>query len=148
MRFMRGEFGMRTGRAVPATQSRASKLVVTAVATPSRPPAASMAARSKVESIKEESDYLRHPLMEELVSPATSINEAAMQLMKFHGSYMQDHRDKRAFGGGKYYQFMMRTRQPAGKVTNQLYLVMDDLANQARFVTFCNPAAMEQFHLN
>ncbi len=27
---------------------------------------------------------------------------------------------------------MMRTRQPAGAVTNQLYLAMDDLADQAR----------------
>jgi len=49
--------------------------------------------------------------------------------MKFHGSYQQDHREKRSFGEGKYYQFMMRTRQPAGKVTNRLYLTMDDLAD-------------------
>ena len=134
MPFLRGEFGLRPTRAAPAAQSsRACSVVVRAVATPSRPPSANKAARSKVETIKEESDFLRHPLMEELVSPATSINEPAMQLMKFHGSYMQDHRDKRAFGGGKYYQFMMRTRQPAGKVTNQLYLVMDDLANEVSF---------------
>ena len=53
-----------------------------------------------------------------------------MQLMKFHGSYMQDHREKRAFGAGKAYMFMMRTRQPAGAVTNQLYLAMDDLADK------------------
>ena len=95
-----------------------------------KPPTSRTASRSKVEEIKEQSDYLRHPLMEELVSAATSINEPAMQLMKFHGSYMQDHREKRAFGEGKYYQFMMRTRQPAGKVTNRLYLVMDDLADE------------------
>ena len=43
---------------------------------------------------------------------------------------MQDHREKRAFGAGKAYMFMMRTRQPAGAVTNQLYLAMDDLADQ------------------
>ena len=49
--------------------------------------------------------------------------------MKFHGSYQQDDREKRSFGGGKYYQFMMRTSQPAGRVTNQLYLTMDDLAD-------------------
>ena len=127
-RFMQGEFGLRS--VAPSQRIRGARVTAVCVATPSRPPAASKAARSKVETIKEESDFLRHPLMEELVSPATSINEAAMQLMKFHGSYMQDQREKRAFGGGKYYQFMMRTRQPAGKVTNQLYLVMDDLANQ------------------
>ncbi len=90
---------------------------------------------SKVEIIKEESDYLRHPLMQELVNENTFINEEAMQLMKFHGSYQQDHREKRAFGQGKFYQFMMRTRQPGGLVTNQLYLTMDDLADQVR--TLC-----------
>lgn len=31
---------------------------------------------------------------------------------------------------GKAYMFMMRTRQPAGAVTNQLYLAMDELADQ------------------
>jgi hypothetical protein len=105
-------------------------LLVTAVAVPSKPPTARPARRSKVELIKEESDFLRHPLMAELVSEASFINEESMQLMKFHGSYQQDHREKRAFGQGKFYQFMMRTRQPAGLVTNQLYLVMDDLADQ------------------
>lgn len=60
----------------------------------------------------------------------TFISEDAVQLMKFHGSYMQDDREKRAFGSGKFYQFMMRTRQPAGIVTNQLYLAMDELADK------------------
>lgn len=43
---------------------------------------------------------------------------------------MQDNREQRSFGAGKAYQFMMRTRQPGGRVTNQLYLTMDDLADQ------------------
>eukprot|EP00894_Picocystis_sp_ML_P001357 jgi/Pico_ML_1/51874/g2697.t1 len=68
------------------------------------------AKRSKVEIIKENSDFLRHPLMEELVSEETFITDSAAQLMKFHGSYQQDDREKRAFGAGKYYQFMMRTQ--------------------------------------
>ena len=106
------------------------KLAITCVATPSKPPAARLAKRSKVEIIKEKSDFLRHPLMEELVNENAFISEEAVQLMKFHGSYMQDHREKRAFGAGKAYMFMMRTRQPAGAVTNQLYLAMDDLADQ------------------
>ena len=37
---------------------------VTNVATPSRPPTAKTAKRGKVEIIKENSDYLRHPLMQ------------------------------------------------------------------------------------
>jgi hypothetical protein len=120
--------GAAAGRSLRAAGRRV--LTVTNVATPSKPPSARLAKRSKVELIKEESDYLRHPLMQELVDEKTYISEDAVQLMKFHGSYMQDHREKRAFGTGKFYQFMMRTRQPSGLVTNQLYLVMDDLADQ------------------
>lgn len=106
------------------------QLTITCVAVPTKPPTSRKAKRSKVEIIKENSDYLRHPLMEELVNSNSFINEQAVQLMKFHGSYQQDHREKRSFGQGKFYQFMMRTRQPAGLVTNQLYLVMDDLADK------------------
>lgn len=40
------------------------QLVVTNVATPSRPPTSQTARRGKVEIIKENSDYLRHPLMQ------------------------------------------------------------------------------------
>ena len=119
-----------------------------------------------MELLKERSDFLRHPLMEQLVTEESNISEEAVQLMKFHGSYQQDDRyeparlfpspteqqlrvqacvhvrvqastagvaecrDKRTFGQGKFYQFMMRTRQPAGLVSNQLYLTMDDLADQ------------------
>ncbi|EIE24850.1 sulfite reductase [Coccomyxa subellipsoidea C-169] len=113
----------------PQSRSPADRLV-TCVATPTKPPTAKKAKRSKVEVLKEKSDYLRHPLMEQLVTEDPNINEEAGQLMKFHGSYQQDDRDKRGFGQGKHYQFMMRTRQPAGCVTNQLYLTMDDLADQ------------------
>lgn len=107
-------------------------LQTTCVATPVKPPSAKVAKRSKVEIVKEKSDFLRHPLMEELVNENSYINEDAVQLMKFHGSYQQDHREKRAFGNGKFYQFMMRTRQPGGVVPNQLYLTMDDLSEQVR----------------
>jgi hypothetical protein len=120
------------GRGATAAPARRSRLVVVAVATPSKSPTQRLAKRSKVEIIKEKSDYLRHPLMEELVNDKTFISEEAVQLMKFHGSYMQDDREKRSFGAGKAYMFMMRTRQPAGAVTNQLYLAMDDLADQVR----------------
>ena len=85
--------------------------------------------RSKVEIIKENSDFLRHPLIEQLATEDTFISEDAAQLYKFHGGYQQDDREKRAFGAGKFYQFMMRTKQPAGTVPNKLYLIMDDLAD-------------------
>ncbi|RRT45464.1 hypothetical protein B296_00049842 [Ensete ventricosum] len=83
--------------------------------------------RSKVELFKEKSNFLRYPLNEELTSEAPNINEAATQLIKFHGSYQQTNRDER---GVKSYQFMLRTKNPCGKVPNRLYLVMDDLAGE------------------
>ena len=88
---------------------------------------------SDVERIKEESNFLRGTLAESMVEPLSAgINEDDNRLMKFHGSYQQDNRDKRTSGKGKFYQFMMRTRQPAGLVSNQLYLVMDTLADKVR----------------
>ena len=45
-----------------------------------------------MEILKEKSDFLRHPLMEQLVTEEPNISEEAVQLMKFHGSYQQDDR--------------------------------------------------------
>lgn len=131
---MEGLRGAFAGQALSSSRvsARPTKAVVqtSCVATPVKPPSTKLAKRSKVEIVKEKSDFLRHPLMEELVNGNSYINEDAVQLMKFHGSYQQDHREKRAFGQGKFYQFMMRTRQPGGLVPNQLYLTMDDLSDQ------------------
>lgn len=83
--------------------------------------------RSKVEIFKEKSNFLRYPLNEEMQSEAPNINEAATQLIKFHGSYQQTNRDER---GVKSYQFMLRTKNPCGRVSNGLYLAMDTLADE------------------
>lgn len=50
--------------AAPSSAAQRGGLQVTCVATPSRPPASNKAKRSKVEIIKEKSDFLRHPLMQ------------------------------------------------------------------------------------
>ncbi|KAK2641155.1 hypothetical protein Ddye_022918 [Dipteronia dyeriana] len=99
--------------------------IVRAVSTPIKPQTETK--RSKVEIIKEQSNYIRYPLNEELLTDAPNINESATQLIKFHGSYQQYNRDER---GGRSYSFMLRTKNPCGKVSNQLYLTMDDLADQ------------------
>lgn len=83
--------------------------------------------RSKVEIIKEHSNFIRYPLNEELLTDSPNVNEAATQIIKFHGSYQQYNRDER---GTRSYSFMLRTKNPSGKVSNKLYLVMDDLADQ------------------
>ncbi|CAN6359565.1 unnamed protein product [Urochloa humidicola] len=99
---------------------------IRAVSTPLKKDASEVK-RSKVEIIKEKSNFLRYPLNEELVSDAPNINESAVQLIKFHGSYQQTDRDVR---GQKNYSFMLRTKNPCGKVPNQLYLAMDTLADE------------------
>ncbi|EEF48898.1 sulfite reductase [ferredoxin], chloroplastic [Ricinus communis] len=99
--------------------------LIRAVATPVKPETETK--RSKVEIIKEHSNFIRYPLNEELETDAPNINESATQLIKFHGSYQQYNRDER---GAKSYSFMLRTKNPCGKVPNRLYLTMDDLADQ------------------
>jgi len=88
---------------------------------------ASTVKRSKVEIIKEKSNFLRYPLNEELESEAPNVNDSAVQLIKFHGSYQQSDREVR---GQKNYSFMLRTKNPSGKVPNQTYLAMDTLADE------------------
>lgn len=94
---------------------------------PPKPATVTEPKRSKVEIFKEQSNFIRYPLNEEIYTEAPNINEAATQLIKFHGSYQQYDRDVR---GPKSYSFMLRTKNPCGKVSNQLYLTMDDLADQ------------------
>lgn len=108
--------------------SVSSSTLIRAVSTPVKPETSKVETkRSKVEIFKEQSNYIRYPLNEELETDAPNINEAATQLIKFHGSYQQYNRDER---GARSYSFMLRTKNPCGKVSNQLYLAMDDLADQ------------------
>ncbi len=53
-----------------------------------------------------------------------------MQIMKFHGSYMQDDRELRRPGQQKAYQFMLRLKMPAGDFPASLYQVLDDLSTE------------------
>lgn len=85
---------------------------------------------SKVEGIKERSNYLREPLATELLEDTTHFSEDAVQLLKFHGSYQQDNRDNRVKGQEKDYQMMLRTRNPGGFVPPQLYLALDRISDE------------------
>jgi sulfite reductase (ferredoxin) len=85
---------------------------------------------SKVEGIKENSNFLREPVASEILQDTTHFSENAVQLLKFHGSYQQDNRDNRVKGQEKDYQFMLRTKNPGGLVPPQLYLALDDLADE------------------
>jgi sulfite reductase (ferredoxin) len=85
--------------------------------------------RSKVEDLKERSNYLREPVLSELQRDTTHFGEDAIQILKFHGSYQQDNRDNRVKGQEKDYQFMLRTRSPGGFIPPELYLTLDRLAD-------------------
>ncbi len=85
---------------------------------------------TKVENLKQQSNYLREPLATELQQDTTHFSDDAVQVLKYHGSYQQDNRDNRAKGQEKDYQMMLRTRNPGGFVPPQLYLAMDKLASQ------------------
>jgi sulfite reductase (ferredoxin) len=87
------------------------------------------AKRSKVEHLKEQSHYLREPVLSELKLDTTHFSEDATQILKFHGSYQQDNRDNRVKGQEKDYQFMLRTRSPGGFIPPELYLTLDRLAD-------------------
>jgi sulfite reductase (ferredoxin) len=85
---------------------------------------------SKVEGIKEVSNFLREPLATELLEDTSHFSDAAVQVLKFHGSYQQDDRDNRVKGQEKDYQLMLRTRSPGGFIPAQLYLTLDKLSDE------------------
>lgn len=97
--------------------------------------AAPAAARSEVEKIKDVSNYLRGTIAEGLADPLTgAIFERDAQLLKFHGSYMQDDRDLRGERQKQKlepaYQFMIRLRMPGGVCTPEQWLKLDELAQK------------------
>lgn len=85
---------------------------------------------SKVESLKEHSNFLREPIATELQQDTTHFSEDGIQILKFHGSYQQDNRDNRVKGQEKDYQFMLRTRNPGGFIPPQLYLTLENLSEE------------------
>jgi sulfite reductase (NADPH) hemoprotein beta-component len=71
--------------------------------------------------------------VESLADPLTgAIRDADTQLIKFHGSYMQDDRDLRAEREHQKlepaYSFMIRTRLPGGIVSPKQWLALSQLA--------------------
>lgn len=85
---------------------------------------------SKLEGLKERSNFLREPLASELQEATTHFTDEAVQILKFHGSYQQDNRDNRVKGQEKDYRMMLRTRNPGGFISPELYLALDDLSDR------------------
>jgi len=96
-------------------------------------PAVKAQPESPVEVIKRASRGLRGTLVESLADPLTgAIRDADTQLIKFHGSYMQDDRDLRAEREHQKlepaYSFMIRTRLPGGICSPAQWLGLSKLA--------------------
>ncbi|MDB9515363.1 sulfite reductase, ferredoxin dependent [Roseofilum reptotaenium CS-1145] len=83
---------------------------------------------SKIEVLKENSDFLREPVASELLEDTTHFSADAIQILKFHGSYQQLDRENRKINGEKSYQMMLRTRSPGGFIPPELYLALDQLS--------------------
>ncbi len=87
------------------------------------------------EQLKARSRYLRGEIAEGLVDPLTgAVPGDDPLLMKFHGIYQQDDRDKRGERARRKlepnYQFMVRLRIPGGRLTPAQWIQLDNTANR------------------
>ncbi len=96
---------------------------------------------SDVERIKDNSNYLRGTLVESFANPLTgSISADDHQLIKFHGTYEQDDRDRRAERQNRKlepaYSFMIRARIPGGDLSAAQWQAVDAISDQYGNHTF------------
>jgi sulfite reductase (NADPH) hemoprotein beta-component len=90
---------------------------------------------SSIEKIKQASDSLRGTIREGLEDEITgAISEDDKALVKFHGMYLQDDRDRREERAEKklerLYSFMIRLRLPGGFLTADQWLATQDIAGE------------------
>jgi sulfite reductase (ferredoxin) len=89
---------------------------------------------SPLESIKEESKFLKGTIDEEIAADVDHFDKSNLQLLKFHGTYQQDNRDDRLTakksGKGKAYSMMVRLRIPGGRISSDQMLSMLDLCEE------------------
>ncbi|HTW85766.1 MAG TPA: NADPH-dependent assimilatory sulfite reductase hemoprotein subunit [Candidatus Sulfotelmatobacter sp.] len=87
-----------------------------------------------VERAKAQSRGLRGDIAEELARPTARFDEESAALLKFHGSYQQENRDRRkaarAGEAERAYGFMVRVRASGGRVPARLWCAVDDLADR------------------
>ena len=88
---------------------------------------------SSIEKIKVKSDGLRGTILESLDNSLTgAIAEDDTALIKFHGMYQQDDRDRREERAEKklerLFSFMIRLRLPGGYITSDQWIAMHHIA--------------------
>jgi sulfite reductase (ferredoxin) len=91
-------------------------------------------APTKLEGVKAGSGGLRGTIAEELAQDTDTFSGDNANLLKFHGVYQQEDRDRRREarqkGLDRHYQMMIRTRIPGGRVSPDGYLAHDDIAQR------------------
>ncbi|MFL5741217.1 MAG: assimilatory sulfite reductase (NADPH) hemoprotein subunit [Flavisolibacter sp.] len=90
---------------------------------------------SSVEKIKKQSNGLRGTINESLQNEITgAISEDDQNLIKFHGMYQQDDRDRREERAEKklerLYSFMIRLRLPGGFLTSDQWIATHHIAGE------------------
>lgn len=90
---------------------------------------------SSTERIKQKSDGLRGTLTESLQDEVTgAIREDDQALIKFHGMYQQDDRDRREERAEKklerLFSFMIRLRLPGGFLTPEQWIALHHIAGE------------------
>ncbi|MEM7479235.1 MAG: NADPH-dependent assimilatory sulfite reductase hemoprotein subunit [Planctomycetota bacterium] len=89
-----------------------------------------------VEIIKAESSLLRGTIADDLADDSDQFAKPNTQLLKFHGTYQQDDRDRRGMKGpdgkrlGKAFSMMTRTTIPGGRLTAEQFLAHLDLCDE------------------
>lgn len=88
-----------------------------------------------LERVKVEGDALRGTITESLKDELTgSMREEDTLLMKFHGMYQQDDRDRREERAQKklerLYTFMIRLRMPGGILTAEQWIALNEIAGK------------------
>src|SRR5829696_5139571 len=88
---------------------------------------------STVEKLKKQSDGLRGTIPDSLADEITgAISDEDQNLIKFHGMYQQDDRDRREERAEKklerLYSFMIRLRLPGGFMTPEQWIAAHHIA--------------------
>ncbi|MEX0824926.1 MAG: NADPH-dependent assimilatory sulfite reductase hemoprotein subunit [Pirellulaceae bacterium] len=88
---------------------------------------------SGLEKTKDESNFLRGTIGEELQDSSDQFSKDNQQLLKFHGTYQQDDRDlrkeRKKAGLDKAYACMVRCRIPGGRMTAKQLVAQLDLCD-------------------
>lgn len=90
----------------------------------------------KLEGVKAESAQLRGTIADELLNDSDHFEGDTTQMLKFHGTYQQDNRDRRGAKDeqgnrlGKAYSCMIRTGIPGGRASAEQFLAQLDLCDQ------------------